>query len=236
MARIVFIILIFIPFLNFAQYNGKDFSISLGIDYTTSVQIFLNPNSSDIILRNQAFEIANIYGPVLDFRFRLTEAVIIGLSSEYLSKSVTARNLTVFAGSQLIKLEVEDGVIFIPVEALVHYHMPFSTELFKFTMAAGLGLYYGEQTRLFGDTKIRNIEKDINIGLLVSMGMEYMPVDQFGVRVEMKFRDPEIKVKNQYEKTIVNYKGTEVTLLQDNFDSKINLDGISFLLGLTFQF
>jgi len=236
MTRIVFIILIFIPFLNFAQYNGKDFSIFLGVDYTTSAQIFLNPNSSDIILRNQSFEIANLYGPAFEFRYRLTEAVIIGLSSEYLSKSVTARNLTVFAGSQLIKLEVEDGVIFIPVEALVHYHMPFSTELFKFTMAAGLGLYYGEQTRSFGDTKIRDIEKDINFGLLVSMGMEYLPADQLGVRVEMKFRDPEIKVKNQYEKTLVNYKGTEVMLLQDNFESKINLDGISFLLGVTFQF
>lgn len=236
MTRIVFIILIFIPTTNFAQYNGKDFSILLGVDYTTSAQIFLNPNSSDIILRNQSFEIANLYGPVFDFRYRLTEAVIVGLSSEYLSKSVTARNLTVIAGSQLIKLEVEDGVIFIPLEALVHYHMPFSTEQFKFTMAAGLGLYYGEQTRSFGDTKIRNIEKDINLGLLVSMGMEYLPIDQLGVRLEMKFRDPEIKVKNQYEKTLVNYKGTEVTLLQDNFDSKINLDGISFLIGVTYQF
>jgi outer membrane protein W len=236
MARIVIIVLIFISSLNFAQYNGKDFSLFLGVDYATSAQIFLNPNSSDIILRNKSFEIANLYGPAFDFRYRLTDAIIVGLSSEYLSKSVTARNLTVFAGNQIIRLEVEDGVIFIPLEASVHYHMPFSTELFKFTMAAGLGMYYGEQTRSFGDTKIRNIKKDIVFGLLVSMGMEYFPLEQVGVRLELKFRDPEINVKNQYEKTVVNYKGTEVTLLQDNFDSKINLDGISFLLGMTFQF
>lgn len=236
MAGIVITLLFFITFLNFAQYNGKSFSIFLGVDYTTSAQIFLNPNSSDIILRNQSFEIANIYGPAFDIRYRLTEAIIIGLSSEYLSKSETARNLTVFAGSQVIRLEVEDGVIFIPLEASVYYHMPFSTELFKFTMAAGLGMYFGEQTRSFGDTKIRNIDKDIVFGLLVSMGMEYLPVEQIGVRLEMKFRDPEIKVKNQYENTIVNYKGTEITLLQDSFDSKINLNGISFLLGATFQF
>lgn len=236
MTRNVIIFLIFISSLNLAQYNGKDFSVFVGIDYTTSAQIFLNPNSSDIILRNQSFEIANLYGSTIDFRYRLTDAIIVGLSSEYLSKSETARNLTVFAGSQVIKLEVEDGVIFIPLEALVHYHMPFSTELFKFTMAAGFGMYYGEQTRTFGDTKIINIEKDIVFGLLVAMGMEYFPVDRIGIRLEMKFRDPEIKAKNKYKKTVVNYKGTEVTLLQDEFDSKINLDGISFLLGVTFQF
>ncbi len=234
--RINLILLVIFSSFTFAQYNGSRFSVFLGMDYITSAQIFLNPNSSDIILKNKSFEIDNLYSPVIDFRYRLNDDLIIGLSSEYISKSQQGRNLIVREGSQEIRLNVEDGVEFIPIELSLYYYLPFSTEQFKFAMGMGVGYQFGKQTRKFGDTEIETINRKNSVGILVSVGMEYLITDQIGARFNMKFRDPEIDLNNKYKSSVINYNGTQVQLSSNTFDSKINLDGISFIIGMTFQF
>lgn len=219
-----------------AQHNGNKFSVLIGIDYTTTAQIFLNPNSSDIVLRNKSFEIEHITSPMLDLRYRLTDDIILGISSEYISKSKMGRNFSALEGSQVVELVVEDGVEFIPIELSVYYYMPFSTEDFKFTMGAGGGYYIGKQTRIFGDTEIERLESEYNFSLLVSVGMEYLFLKNISLRFDMKFRDPELKLKSRYLKDQIIYEGTTINLSNDEFYSKINLNGISFLLGLAFQF
>jgi len=113
---------------------AKSFSLFAGVDYITTAQIFLNPNTSDIILKNKSFEITNLYSPVIDFRYRINDDLILGISSEYISKSQKGRNLLVNEGSQQLALEVDDGVEFIPIEISAYYFLPFSTNQFKFTM------------------------------------------------------------------------------------------------------
>lgn len=218
------------------QNNPKKFSLSTGIDYTTSGQIFLNPNSTDIIIRNKSFELEDIFSPYIDLRYNLNESIIIGIGTEYINKSERGLNLSVVAGTQIVKLEVEDGVKFIPIELSFYYLMPFSTDNFLFTMGGGIGYYYGVQTRKFGDTEIETIDRKFSVGILVSMGMEYVILPELGIRLDLKFRDPEIKLINKYKSNIVKYNGNEITLLQDTFDSRINLNGIAFFIGLVFNF
>lgn len=218
-----------------AQHNGKNLSVSLGVDYTTSAQIFLNPNSSDIVLRNKSFEIEHLTSPILDIRYRLTDDIILGLSSEYISKSKKGRNFSALEGSQVVELLVEDGIEFIPIELSVYYQMPFSTEDFKFNMGAGGGYYVGKQTRIFGDTEIEKLYSEDNFSILVSIGMEYLFLKNLSFRFDMKFRDPELKLKNRYLKDQVLYEGNIINLSNDEFYSKINLNGISFLFGLVLQ-
>jgi outer membrane protein W len=217
------------------QYGGKNYSLLLGMDYITSAQIYLNPNSSDIVLRNNSFEITNLISPLIDFRYKVNDDVILGISSEYISKSQKANNLIVREGSQEIPLEVEDGVQFIPIELSVYYFLPFSTDQFKFTMGGGTGYYFGKQTRKFGDTQIKNLSSKTSLAILVSVGMEYLFTESLGVRLDMKFRSPEISLTNQYLSNTVDYNGTQIKLLTDRFDSKINLDGISFIFGISYQ-
>lgn len=116
------------------QTISRDFSISMGVDYTTSAQIFLNPNSSDIIIRNRSFELLDLFSPYIDIRYRLNESLMIGIGTEYVKRSEEAYNLNVIAGSQIVTLKVDDGVKFIPIELSVYYYLPFSTEHFNFTM------------------------------------------------------------------------------------------------------
>lgn len=114
--------------------------------------------------------------------------------------------------------------------------MPFSTELFKFNMAGGIGYYHAIHTRKFGDTDISNLETKPVIGIQVSTGMEYLITENIGVRIQMKFRAPEIKVKSKYNSTTVNYKGNTITILQDTFDSKVSVNGAVFMLGVSYSF
>jgi outer membrane protein W len=221
---------------SFAQTIEKKFSLFAGMDYTTSAQIFLNPNSSDLIIRNNSFELSDLFSPIIDLRYQINEDLILGFSTEYIVRSEKAFNQTIVDGSQIIQLEVDDGVIFVPAELSVYYLMPFSTEQFKFTMGGGIGYYYGAHTRILGNTEIENVERNKSIGLLVSIGMEYMILEQLGVRFDMKFRDPEIKISSMYKDSTAIYNGREIRITQNTFDTKINPNGISFLFGLTFHF
>jgi hypothetical protein len=58
--------------------------------------------------------------------------------------------------------------------------------------------------------------------------MDYLVNDYIGLRSEMKFRDPQFNLKNRYK------NDTKVT--QKEFDSKINVDGVTFILGAFLNF
>lgn len=232
----ILLALLFFAEINFGQDTTPDFVITAGSAYITSAELFLNPNSSDIFLRNQSFELKDIFTPAIEIRYRLNDELMLGLSTEYARKSQKGNFLTVLAGSQLIQLESEDGFIFIPVELSLYHIMPFSTESFKFNMGGGIGYYYAEQTRKFGDTDISNLETKPVIGIQVSTGMEYIIKENIGVRLQLKFRAPEVKVKSKYNNTKVNYKGNTITILQDTFDSKVGINGALFMLGISYSF
>ena len=219
-----------------AQYDGNKFSISSSIVYTTSAEIFLNPNSTDPVVRNRSFQVSDVLNPSFEIRYRLSEPLIIGLSTEFMTTKQTGRNLIAFEGSNEQRLETEDGFRIIPLEASVYYLMPFSTLDFKFLMGAGAGIYFGKFSRTFGDTDVSTVSSQTAFGMHVSVSMEYVLLQNLGLKLEMKFRDPEFKNKNKYDKNIVNYKDTQVIILNDTFDTKVNVNGVTFLLGAAFYF
>ena len=220
----------------YAQYNGNNFSIGCYGLYTTSASIYLNPNAPDIVLRNESFVIEDILNPGIDIRYRLSEPVIIGLNIDFINVSEKAQNLSGFLGSRIVPIESEDGFNMIPVELTVHYLLPFSTESFKFLMGGGAGYYRGEFTRKVSTTQVSNVTKETAFGLHVSISMEYIIVEYLIARIQMKFRDPELTVSSKYDEQQVEYKGQTLTLPADAFNTKINMDGIGFLLGLAIQF
>ncbi|HMU42864.1 MAG TPA: hypothetical protein PKA80_06155 [Ignavibacteriaceae bacterium] len=232
--NIFLLLIIFTSFLS-AQYNIEKFSLGISGVYTTSAKIFLNPNSSDEVLRNNFFPLEDILNPAIDIRYRYNENILFGLSTEYLNKSAIGPNLTVFSDGVTVNINVEDGFILIPLELSAYYYFPFSTEQFIFLMGGGIGYYYGEQIRNFGDAEISTTERSFAYGIHVALSTDYVIRDFFSVRLELKFRDPQFSVKSEYNKTEVIYDGTTLLLPQKSFESKINVDGISFLLALVFH-
>lgn len=232
----IFVFLIFIiSSTSFSQYT-KDFSFSVNAIYNTSARIYLTPNSSDVILRNNSFLIENFFNPSIDFRYKLSESVIIGISTELMKATSIGPNLTVFIGNSTITINVEDGFQLIPIEVSAHYLLPFSTEHFKFLMGGGAGYYIGSHIRKFGDADVSNAERKAAYGIHVHLTMDYLVNEFISLRGEMKFRDPQFTVKSRYNKKEVNYHGNVIRLAQETFDSKINVDGVAFILGVAFYF
>jgi len=213
-----------------------DFSLGVYGFYTTSASIFLNPNASDIVLRNSSFDIEDIFNPGADIRFRVSEPVILGLSVEYMNITETVPNLNVFLGGSIVTIEVEDGFKLIPIEFTAYYLLPFSTEGFKFLMGGGLGYYNGEFIRKVGEAEVTSVQEENAIGIHVSVSMDYIPINNVAVRFQMKFRDPQFTVTSHYSRTEVEYEGNVIILPEESFETKINVDGITFMLGAAFQF
>ena len=233
--KITAIIILVFSLNSFAQFN-KTFGISINAVYNTSARIYLSPNSSDIILRNNSFIIENIFNPSVDFRYKLSETIILGFSTEYMTTTSIGPNLTVFLGTSTATIDVEDGFQLIPLELSAYYLLPFSTDRFKFLMGGGMGYYIGSHIRKFGDVEVSNAERKAAYGIHVSISMDYLIKDFISVHGEMKFRDPQFTVKSKYSRKEVNYNGNIIRIAQDTFDSKINVDGVTFILGLAFHF
>ena len=164
MTRTIILLIIFTSSV-YSQYNGYDFGISSSLVYTTSADIYLNPNSADPSIRNRSFPISDIINPSVELRYRLSEPLIIGVGTEYMTSKQIGRNLIVYEGNHELSLETEDGFTFVPIELSLYYQMPFSTQSFKFLMGGGAGFYLGEFSRTFGDTEISTLEKQTAFGL-----------------------------------------------------------------------
>ena len=219
-----------------AQFGENNLGIAVNAIYTTSADIFLNPNASNLDVRNKSYTLENIWNPGLDIRYRFSDEFIVGLNVEYVNKTNEAPNLTAFLGNQVVILEVEDGFRVIPIELTIHYFFPFSTEDFKFLMGGGLGYYRGEFIRKFNDVELEVVQRKIAMGIHVSASMDYMIYKNFSARFEMKFRNPQYNVKSKYTKNEVTYQGNTIQLPDDAFETKIDVDGLTFAFGLVINF
>lgn len=234
----------------FGQYNGNDFSIGFYGIYTTSGSIFLNPNASDVVLRGESFVIDDIFNPGFEVRYRISEPLIFGLNVEYIKTTNAAPNFNIFYSGSVHTLNVKDGFKLIPFELTAYYLLPFSTEDFKFLMGGGIAYYNGEflrkidevdyieggGIRKIGEVNVKNVDKETAFGIQVSISMDYILTNFLSVNFQMKFRDPEFTVSSKYDKSALRYLGNNIPLPKESFDTKINVDGVTFVLGTSLQF
>jgi hypothetical protein len=236
----IYRLLILIVALNsvnsYSQFDEKRFSLGINGIYTTTAKIYLSPNSSNQILRNSFFPIEHIYNYGADLRYRLSDKIVVSLNAEYMKAENPGPNLHAFVGTSSVTLNIIDGFILIPVELSLFYLLPFSTQKFKFLMGGGGGMYIGEHLRHFGDAQVSPVSHNLAFGIQVGLSVDYLFLPNLSVRTEMKFRDPQFTATSRYHSREVVYNNSTITLAQDQFESKINVDGISFSAGLAFHF
>jgi len=218
-----------------AQYADKDFSISINYNYTTTAKVYTNPNSSDINLRNRSMPLEDLFSPSIDIRYKISESLILGLNSELIEKT-GINEIVVQTNSGNREVPVTEGFSVIPLELSIHYLVPFSTEAFKFLLAGGVAYYYGEHIRTLGDQDVSNVHRDFAYGIQVGLSSDYLITNFLSVRGEMKFRDPEFELTSRYNKESVIYNDQRVWFARNEFDSKVNIDGVTFTIGIAFHF
>ncbi len=225
--------LIFILFVSrqlSAQNNLKDVSISVTYSYTNVAKMFLYPHATSVLLRESYVPFNDIFSYAGELRYTLIESVILGLRVEYMKETEFGRNLT---DPRFI---VEDGFEIIPVELSAYYYLPFSTQDFKFFMGGGFGVYFGKHLRKFGDATLEKVSQKFAYGIQVQVGMDYLITDFLSTRFEMRFRDPEVEVTSKYSQEIVKYNDLLLQLDTNNFDTRINVNGVTFTLGVAINF
>jgi len=234
MFKFFLIVIIYILFSagTFAQFSTGNLGIAVNAVYTTSVDIFLNPNSSNSEVRNKSFTLENIWNPGIDIRYRFTSEFILGLNIEYMKKTATVPNLTAFVGNQVLVFEVEDGFSAVPIELTAHYFFPFSTEDFKFMMGGGVGYYIGDFIRKFQGVDLEITQRKFALGLHVSASIDYIIIENLSARFEMKFRNPQYTITSKYSQTEVTYQGNIIQLPENPFDTKVDINGLTFIFGL----
>jgi outer membrane protein W len=214
-----------------AQFSTAKLGIAVNAVYTTSVDIFLNPNSSNSEVRNKSYTLENIWNLGLDIRYRFTNEFILGLNIEYMKKTAAVPNLTAFVGNQVFVFEVEDGFSAVPIELTAHYYFPFSTEDFKFMMGGGVGYYIGEFIRKFQEVELEITQRKFALGLHVSASMDYIIIENLSARFEMKFRNPQYTITSKYSQSEVTYQGNVIQLPENPFDTKVDINGLTFIFG-----
>lgn len=227
----IFFLLVILPVSLLAQANGKDFGFAVNMNYTTTSQLYLQPNSPDAVIRNTSQSLDKITSYSAELRYRVSDAILFGISSEYIKK--TFGNTINLGG---IAANVTDGYKVIPIELSIYYQLPFSTEFFKFFMGGGFGFYIGEQIRELGDVTVSNTSRKIGYGIQVSVGMDYLVNSFIAIRGQMRFREPDFEMKSTYSNKIVHYEDRAFLLSSQSFDSKVIIDGISFTIGAVINF
>jgi len=225
-------ILLLISSTLLAQYNGSKLYLSANYIFTTTSKLYLQPNSSDAIVRGTHENLDDIWSYSSEVGYRISEDIILALSFEFVEKTFVNQNMRLGG----IRMITTDGYKFIPVEFSIYYSLPFSTENFKFFMGGGGGLYFGNHIRRLGDISVSSSIKKIGYGIQVSVGMDYLINKFIALRTQMRFRDPEFEMNNTYSSQTVNYDGRTFLLSSKTFSSKVNVDGISFAVGLLFHF
>lgn len=215
-----------------AQYNGSRFGFSLNYNYTTTSKLYLQPNSSDPFISGAHDNVDGIYSYSTELRYRLSEPIILGFGAEYLKKTYTNSNFNL-AGR---RADVKEGYEMYPYELTVYYYLPFSTERVKFYMGGGAGIYFAKFIREIGDVHTETENMPAAFGIHVAVGADFLVLPYLSIRGQMRFRDPEVKMESSYSSDLVHYNGSTVQLRSDQFSTKVNVDGITFVIGAALHF
>lgn len=215
-----------------AQSDQKKIAFTAGWNYTTTSKLYLQPNSPDLVLKNTFQSMDDLFNYSAEIRYQFWENISLGLGSEFIqTKNVNSSyNL---AGTKAVLTE---GYEFIPVELTFYYQLPISTERFKFFMGGGAGIYFGKHIREIGDAKFEAVKMNPGFGIHVLTGMDFFINNYLSVRAQMRFRDPEFKMESRYNKRTVDINGRNIALSTQAISSKVNIDGITFSFGVSYNF
>ncbi len=219
----------------YSQLFDRKFCASFSFNYTTGMDFYPDPNSSDVEESKNYHYISKLFGYSGNIRYQIYDkSFFISIGVEKIKKNFDVIQAALVNNS-LSVIKVVDNIEINPFEVNLIYLMPFSTEMFDFYFGCGFGIYNGSYYRSIGTEKsiLLNFRQDVT--MIVLMGMEYNPLNFLSVRGEMKFRDPDLLFYNTFESTNFNVGQNNIKLFQKDFSTRIKLNGINFDLGLVIK-
>jgi hypothetical protein len=218
-----------------AQTSENIFSIAIRGTYTTSSKIFDNPDSPSSDLQGQYVALDNIYGPGVELRINIPgQSVALTVSAEYLSKQDEEAQLVGFTAPPR-RLSVKEGFKLIPIEVGASVPIPLGTEGMRLSIGGGVGAYIGKRVLNVAGADAPQQNRPVSYGIHVETNFDYLVLPHIFARAEMRFRDPEFTTESKFEQKATLSNGVLIQLPQEPFRARINVNGITFGLGLAYE-
>lgn len=210
------------------QAQTHDHSVSFSVGYLDASQIFLYPQSSDPVQRDETADIGGTLCYSGGYRFTLHPSVALQLHAEFASARSSRRDQ--------VGTVVENGFNVWLLEANAVFMLPFSTRRFQMYVGGGGGMYNGRRVHSIAGIPAETVKSTPAVGIHVLVGAEYFLTEQLAARADIIFRDPQISVENRFPQKSVLSNGVEYPLRDDPFLSHINLNGNVYSLGFSWYF
>lgn len=199
---------------------------------TTSSKIYPNPNSTSFDLRIATTPFTSVTGLGGEIRLqRFATSYFLYLSVEYISQVRSDQRIvgSVFPPR---RIPVDEGYRMIPMELGGHVYVPIGSQSWKLSMGGGIGAYHTERVYVVGGESAQPVGNRFGYGIHVSVNAEYLIGPKISLVAGFKFRDPEVDVRNKFDRVSATYNNTTVPLPQGEFPARINVDGMTLSLGL----
>ena len=120
----------------------------------------------------------------------------------------------------------------VPLEATVNVDVPLGSEQFGLTMGAGVGFYHAERLLSVAGVRAVSLDAPPAFGLNIRTSAEYRITAWLTVMAELRFRNPQISTRNQFQEEAVTIDGVEVVFPQDVITGRVEVDGMVVGLGV----
>jgi hypothetical protein len=102
-------------------------------------------------------------------------------------------------------------------------------------MGGGIGAYHTERIYSIAGVSAQPVGNRFGFGIHVSISTEYLVLPRLSIIAGIKFRDPEVDVRNKFDAMTTTYNNGIISLPQGEFPSRINVDGMTLSAGIQFK-
>lgn len=214
----------------------KPYTITIRGNYITSGGYYPAPYAERDDIRNFSYYYEDIFSTAISFRYLVAENIFIALETDIINAKERLRSVTVYESGNTKTIAVDDGFTIYPLSLTFYYRLPFSMERWKFYMSGGFSYYLASHNREFGSISTEKVSQDFAYGIHVGIGFEVYLFDNIPLFWGMKFSEPDIEVTSRYSSSEGVYEGRAIRVLNEDFKTRVTIDGISFQIGVGYNF
>jgi opacity protein-like surface antigen len=213
-------------------HAGENISVAAKGSYTTSTRFLYNVERNDIFIDDKYFSYNFGFG--LDVRMlAFSDDILIGVNIEKI-KTLGQTTKLVYGNGLSYSIPVTEGFVVYPVELSGYFLIPFSSEDARVYLGGGVGWYFGERIYSIASAQAATLNSPSGFGIHVLTGADVRITSKIAVRGELKFRDPQFDSVNRFEESSTTYNGLKILLDPSSSKTRVNLNGITYGLGLVF--
>ncbi len=191
-------------------------------------RIYVAPLSPDFSERNQTFSFGSSATASAAYRYQLSSTTLLQFRGEYLHLLELSHDALGTPGEQ--------GFDAYSIETSVMFQLPVGGRSFRMCIGGGGGVYAAVRKYSIAgiEAEPQRIIPAVDIHVLLSA--EYFFLNNFSLRGDVLFRDPQISAENAFPVESVTANGFTYPLKKEPFRSTVNLNGNVYLLGICWYF